>query len=55
MEFIQTNFSSVIIESDSHIVIRAIIGDIKAPSIIFNIVADIWVLSFFIVIDKVTL
>lgn len=43
MAAIKAKLSQVIIESDSYVAIRAIIGDIKAPSNISNIIADIFV------------
>lgn len=41
---IQEKFSNIIVGSDSHIAIQAIIAYIKAPGIILNIVVDIFVL-----------
>lgn len=59
MESIRAKFSNLMIDSDFQVAIRAILGDIKAPSITFNIVEDIciWlqlleISSFYIVIDK---
>lgn len=44
IEAIRANLSKVIIESDSQVAIRAIIGDIKLPSDVSNIVVDICLL-----------
>lgn len=45
IETVKPELSNVIIESDSHVTIRAILGKIKAPSSISNMVADICIFS----------
>lgn len=40
-----TRLSNIIIESGCQVATRAILGDIKAPSVITNIVEDIYILA----------